>query len=126
MSTITNAVIASMICAANKHIVNNVINEFVCDDNGQWRYGLDGRPLMRQISVATMHNGRDSYQTTLRMTRAYKVGDELELEGKLYVRLRSGWALSTDVVVKSYIECKAKPSLISKSVLDFLEHFSFI
>ena len=126
MSTITNAVMAGLICQANKHIINNVINEFVCNENGQWRYGLDGRPLMRQISVATMYNGRDSYQTTLRMTRAYKIGDEIELDGKLYVRLRSGWALSSDVVVKSYNECKCSNKRVSKSIFDFLDNFSFI
>ena len=77
MSTITNAVLAGLICQADKHIVNNVITEFVCDERGQWRYGLDGRPIMRQVSVATMRNGRDSYQTTLRMTRAYRLGMRL-------------------------------------------------
>jgi hypothetical protein len=126
MATITNAVMASLVCQANKHIVNNVINEFVCTDQGQWRYGLNGRPVMRQISVATMRNGRDSYQTTLRMIRAYKVGDEIELESKIYVRLRSGWALSSDVIVESYKECKPINITVSKSILDFLDKFSFI
>jgi len=126
MSTITNAVLAGLICQADKHIVNNVITEFVCDERGQWRYGLDGRPIMRQVSVATMRNGRDSYQTTLRMTRAYRLGDEVELDGKLYVRLRSGWSLVSDIVVESYNECKCRDKRVSKSIFDFLDNFSFI
>lgn len=126
MATITNAVMASLICQADKHIINNVITEFVCDADGKWCYGLDGRPVMRQINVATLRNGRDSYPTTLRMTRAFRVGDEINLSGRLYVRLRSGWSLSSDVVAESYQDCKCHNKRVSKSVFDFLDNFSFI
>ena len=126
MATITNAVMASLICSADKHVINNVITEIVCDEHGQWIYGINGKPVVRQVSVAAMRNGRDSYPTTLRMVRAYKVGDEIELGGKLYVRLRSGWALSSDVVVESYRESKCRDKRSSKSIFDFLDNFSFI
>lgn len=119
MKTLSNALFANLVCKADKHIVVKEVKEFVCDHKGSWKYDIFGRPVMRAALIAELRNGRDSYQTTLRMSRALRIGSECTLAERVYKKTAFGWSLVADLSADS-----AKDSLFSSS-LDFLNNYTF-